>query len=89
MTDKNGWMPIETAPKDGTEIIGCFSHDYGWQDKPTQYGPWTMRWCVNEWVSSWDGERVILRQDWSGTDYSDPEPYPTHWMPLPVLPSEE
>lgn len=81
------WQDIQTAPKDGTEIIGCFSNDYGYQDKPTQYGPWTIRWDGREWVSSWDGYRVISSQTDFGESYHDPDIEPTHWMPLPTPPS--
>jgi len=80
------WRPIETSPKDGTEIIGVFSNDYGYQDTPTMYGPWTMAWR-GEWVSSWDGEQVIQSQSDFGTNYHEIAPDPTHWMPLPSPPS--
>lgn len=82
-----GWEDINTAPKDGTEIIGCFSNDYGHYDTPVQYGPWTMRWDGRKWVSSWDGSRVISSQTDFGTDYRDPDIEPTHWQPVPKLPS--
>lgn len=81
------WQDIEIAPKYGTEITGCFSNDYGYQDKPTQYGPWTIRWDGKEWVSSWDGYRVFSSMSDFGTDYHDPDIDPTHWQPVPSLPS--
>jgi hypothetical protein len=77
------WQPIETAPKDGTEIILYRPSDEHrsakrwiswWYDKTeTQYGRITYE--VHEW--------------WGGTFLSDPErrpPEPTHWMPLPEPP---
>ncbi len=82
-----GWQPIETAPKDGTEVLAVFSHDYGYQDKPTVYGPWTVSFWRGLWVSSWDGQRVISSQSDFGTDYRDPDIEPTHWMPLPEPPA--
>ncbi len=71
--DANGWMPIESAPKDGTRIlIGDFKeadpdeHDYG----------------IAEFVQTkWQG---IGQPDWywslNGTFA------PTHWQPLPLPP---
>lgn len=82
------WQPIETAPKDGTEIIGCFSDNYGYQDEPTVFGPWTIRWKGNMWVSSWDGYGVIEYMGDFGTDYKTPDVQPTHWLPLPEPPKE-
>lgn len=82
------WQPIETAPKDGTEIIGCFCCDYGYQEKPTVYGPWTIAWDGKKWRSSWDGSEVIDSQCDFGTDYKSPDCEPTHWMPLPSPPRE-
>lgn len=82
------WQPISTAPKDGTEIIGCFVNDYGYQAKPTAYGPWTMAFKRNQWVASWDGWRVIESQTDFGTTYKTTEVEPTHWMPLPKPPTE-
>lgn len=82
------WKDISSAPKDGTEIIGCFSCDYGYQTKPTVYGPWTIRWSNNEWQSSWEGSRVIDSQTDFGTQYKSPDIEPTHWTHLPELPAK-
>lgn len=76
MTVEKGWMPIETAPKDGRHIW-CFASgrsydcDMWWQGM--------TNWCT-----------VLLLKDqdpyWSGIpkDVS-----PTHWMPLPDPPRKE
>lgn len=76
MTDGK-WMPIETAPKDGTEILAwdgmerVIAHwgygaewDYEADDMGATYG---------RWEDNWDGRM---------------EPQPTHWMPLPAAPSQ-
>jgi hypothetical protein len=81
------WQPIETAPKDGTEIIGVYSNNYGYQDKPTVYGPWTVAFRNGAWMASWAEGSVIEYESYSGTTYKDAEMEPTHWMPLPAPPS--
>ena len=81
------WQPIETAPKDGTEVIGIFVQQYEGFDTTTVYGPWTVAFRHGKWASSWDGSRVIEYQgDW-GTDYKSPDLDPTHWRPLPSPPT--
>jgi hypothetical protein len=81
------WQPIETAPKD-TEIIAIFCSDYGYQDKPTIYGPWTVRGdSRGKWFASWDGMSVIESEGYWGTDYKEAPLDPTHWMPLPPPPA--
>lgn len=81
------WQPIETAPRD-IEVLVCFVSDYGWQEKPSIYGPVTAKFNGKEWVSSWDDERVICSETWAGTEYKDVEFEPTHWMPLPEAPAQ-
>ncbi len=80
------WMDIETAPRDGTEIIAVFSNDYGYQERPTVYGPWTVKFRDNKWMASWDDARVIESEGYWGTDYKTTPLDPTHWMPLPPPP---
>lgn len=79
------WQPIESAPKDGTEIIviHCTHYDAGLGTIVD--GPFTASFCNDEWQSSWDGEEVAEYMDWSGTDYKSIMD-PTHWMPLPSPP---
>lgn len=84
---RDKWHPIETAPKDGTEILGVFSNDYGYQEKPTVYGPYTVRFRDGKWVSSWDGSEVIRSQTDFGTEYEDVMD-PTHWQPIPAPPAK-
>ena len=86
-----GWQPIETAPRDGTEIIGCHSTD--WSDiglAPAIYGPWTMVFARDNWRSSWDRSRVInYMSDGGEIEYEELEAAPTHWMPLLPPPAPE
>lgn len=80
------WQDIETAPKDGAEVIGFHQtvHD---QNNISKHGPWTMRFYDGEWIPSWDGYHVIEYQGDFGTDYHDLPLPPTHWMPLPAPPA--
>lgn len=59
-----GWMPIESAPKDGTEILGYWEYIYPGDDNKT-YG---------RMIISWDG---VLRC-WESGDGSEPDLF-THW----------
>jgi hypothetical protein len=68
------WLPIETAPKDGTEILT-------WDGKDYKFCQWLD---VSE---IWDDKR---KMGWSsGYDYEYMSHYmenPTHWMHLPNNP---
>ncbi len=81
------WQPIETAPKDGTEVIIVHYTADGVM-RLTVEGPFTASFCDNRWRSSWDGEEVVEYMDWGGTDYKVIMS-PTHWMHLPEPPKGE
>lgn len=62
------WQPIETAPRDGTAILGC----QGWCIEVTAFVKGTESYQRKEaWVVANDDEGYA--QDFK----------PTHWMPLP------
>lgn len=82
------WRPIDTAPMDGTEIIGVFHRRYDEDGPATVYGPWTVAWDGRKWRSSWDGSEVISYMSDFGTEYKGPDIEPTHWMALPEPPKE-
>lgn len=80
------WKPIESAPKDGTEILG-------WRD---DCGVFVVRYCSAEdflsqrEMENWSDD---LRQslDWFCADFAHGERLegdliPTHWKPLPAGP---
>lgn len=80
------WIPIETAPKDGSEIIGI--HFRQWEGmSPTVYGPWTIAFRGKTWRSSWDGSEVVNYMSDFGIEYKEPDCEPTHWMPMPAPPA--
>ena len=68
------WQPIETAPKDGTEVLVC--RTYG--ERRTEYA---VAHCYEggEWHDMGD-------IGWAGM-YGGPDNQPTHWMPLPEAPN--
>lgn len=69
------WLPIETAPKDGTYIlVGSRRGSWVAKYKPvftSGYRP------SNPWAS------MMLNHDHIGEQW----PNPTHWMPLPAAPT--
>ena len=67
-----GWQPIETVPKDGTEII--------------MFSP-TARAIDETTIAKWDQERRRwIKRYFSGM--ADPWAWnATHWMPLPGPPA--
>ena len=74
-----GWQPIETAPRDGTEILMTNGVD-------VSSGQW-----LSEYGGTYDQEGAPNGDgcdagwtDWSG----GMQPDPTHWMPLPPPPIE-
>lgn len=70
------WLPIETAPKDKTQIIVCgtYSDDVA-----------IVRWDERkkDWLCLADGVAVIESQGDTWTDYSYFS-VPSHWQPCPV-----
>lgn len=77
MEAAQAWRPIETAPKDGTEILAHCPHDQIHAGEPHII---IVRYNSNRHATGWydqsldgDGRRVDR---------------PTHWMPLPPAPQE-
>jgi hypothetical protein len=73
VSDATGWRTIDSAPRDGTEIIG------GWVDPAWVYAIWWRGedsdagwWFANEGPGDYNDELIC--------------PQPTHWMPLPEPP---
>jgi hypothetical protein len=84
-----GWRDIESAPKDGTEILA-------WRE---DCGPFMAKWSSAEELRTMtDKEREELdeesrwQEDWFGGDSEmggfrcDGSEAPTHWQPLPAAP---
>ena len=71
------WQPIETAPKDGTDILIC--------DMTAQ----TPRCDLVHWNQGWIGCSSTTLE-YIGTYLSASVGFymPTHWMPLPEPPKD-
>lgn len=73
-----GWQPIETAPKNFTELLGY---------RPDQ-GVFIFRWStVDEFP---DADQTDDYECWWNDlwGWMDGELTPTHWMPLPSPPED-
>jgi len=80
---QEGWQPIETAPKDGTVILGVqFLNYLGGGAFPIGA---TMMWE--------GGPGRVMKGCWAYTGHIvqivTDEDQPTHWMPLPPPPSSQ
>lgn len=85
------WQPIDTAPKDGTEILV-------WRE---DCGPFMAKWtCVADLGTTSDKDRdeldedTLFSWDWFGGDSEanfrcDGSEVPTHWMPMPADPPKD
>jgi hypothetical protein len=68
------WQPIETAPKNGTEILG-------W-DEEQQEIVFVIWICIQQWDNPYDVFDWVEKGDWANPIK------PTHWMPLPKPPTK-
>lgn len=88
---RSEWLPIETAPKDGTEILA-------WRD---DCGTLLVRWTSAyelltdaEAEASGMDENALHSESWFCADFIqgsrlENETVPSHWMPLPSPPGAE
>lgn len=83
------WLPIETAPKDGTPVLIVWLDDEGvWQQRRA----WFERQFEGEGYADDEAQTTIWRQAWTDNRVASFgceevwEYEPTHWMPLPSPP---
>ena len=74
--EQDGWQPIESAPKDGTQVLGFC--EYAAEDRKI----WIALWIDDDAEPDGGFWRDASHQD---SMTSDAEP--THWHPLPAPPS--
>lgn len=96
------WQPIETAPKDGTEILltGNVEFDAGdYPDhiaeeirvsRPVVIGHYARGSGYRSWVDveATDDRRVQTRAKYTYEKWEPDWLEPTHWMPLPSPPEQ-
>ena len=78
----NSWQPIETAPKDGTQILVCWINYKGegrqsvvrWTD---EYGGEGHRWLIG---------MSLPKDEQRGVALQLVKRHPTHWQPIPDFP---
>lgn len=73
-----GWLPIETAPKDSC-IMLCV---HGWQPSIGRWWPKDECWTAFDWEGHFETDAELTSYV-QGCKYE-----PTHWQPLPAPPSD-
>lgn len=69
------WQPIETAPRDGAEVLVCRAYEDG-----------KAEYAVAHNYDDGNGWRDMGDLGWAGMIHDD-DNQPTHWMPLPPPPT--
>ena len=98
-----GWQPIETAPKDGTSVLGFCVHaadPYHLEDSLTDYGARVEGLghvadgihaiCWDDAREESDGHEspsYWIPAGWMHSADNEQMANPTHWMPLPAAPA--
>lgn len=79
------WLPIETAPKDGTKIDLLYPYPRGraidcyWgESELTLPSVWVFR------TPTWGAGGLLPENEWNIHVFANMEP--THWMPCPAFP---
>ena len=65
------WMPIETAPKDGSWILATVG---------AQYYPAVVRWRAEKGIEGWQDDVMCAPSDYDEWPLA-------YWMPLPLPPT--
>ena len=85
----SGWQPIETAPKDGTPILLCWSdegHYTNYDLGPVWLGCWHS--IYSTWTTLSLHQITMIENRMSDEALEDVVTCdsPTHWQPLPEPP---
>jgi hypothetical protein len=80
------WQPIETAPRDGTQILmygGKPGYDYDGAIEPVCFTAWWEQFRLPDR----NGQTGMWRFCSYDSGYYGEWENPTHWMPLPAPPA--
>jgi hypothetical protein len=81
------WQPIETAPKDQTEVLLFWLEDFGGDCGPPLPSMIVAVWENNTEFSR-ENQPEKMKFAWCDLLYNEPLNLPfTHWMPLPESPA--
>jgi hypothetical protein len=78
----NEWQPIESAPKDGTDLIGYIPLTDYWS------GVMGIRWVKPYTKKMIDGLEITFVGYWCKSVNAQSVCKPTHWIPLPKPPTQ-
>lgn len=81
---QTGWQSIETAPKDGTDILGYVPKAFFDGEWNHFEGRFVSARLVLRWIQ--DGPRGGWELAPCNRSYYNPDFEPTHWQPLPDPP---
>ena len=92
----SGWLPIETAPKDGTQILLGFAGDGEERASAVAQGHWQKGWGdapddmgFDDGFVAFDFETFRPGRSFGAESYRHSGSQPTHWMHLPPPPTEK
>lgn len=83
------WLPIETAPKDGRQIVTGYRNERGkWHVCLARYhaADTLLAGEDDDELSNEEGWYAASAEEWEETTYLLS---PTHWLPLPPPPERE
>lgn len=80
---RSGWLPIASAPKDGTRIDLLYPYPRGRAINCYWHGRNGFGWVWRE--PTWENGELLPESKWGIGNY--PNMQPTHWQPLPQEPS--
>lgn len=96
------WQPIDTAPKDGTAILGLCNHkadpyyddggltDYGARCEGMGHvedGPHVLVWDPMRDGGDWETGPCVIPAGWLLSHDDEVMANPTHWVPIPPEPT--